>query len=80
MRDTSKAVHQVTLANGVAAPTVLRILSADKYPTAIGRQVRAAGIRIYPRGATRAAIVSFPMRVCSRSEPVVIQVAAIRNS
>lgn len=79
-RDTSRAVPRVTLANGTTAPAALRIVTADNYPTATCRQATAAGLRVYPPGATRATIIPFPFRACSLSGPVVLQVGAIRNS
>ena len=41
------------------------------HPKATCHQVTAAGIRVFPSGETRATLIPFPLRACSRNGPVV---------
>jgi hypothetical protein len=77
-RDSSVPARTVTLKPGAGAHAVLRIADVSAFPPATCRPVRAAGLRVYPPGAFRSAVVPFRFRACSRKGPVFLDVTAVQ--
>jgi hypothetical protein len=77
-RDTARAPHLVTLANGATATALLQIVDVFNYSNSACHRVTAAGLRVYPPGATAAKVVPFPFAACSRSGPVYLSVRVVQ--
>jgi hypothetical protein len=75
-RDRARAPGQVVLAPGATATATLRIVEAGTFEAAACHVVTAAGLRVYPPGATVSKVVPFPFRACSRSGPPFLSVRA----
>ena len=76
-RDPARAPHLVTLANGATATALLQIVDVFNYSNSACHRVTAAGLRVYPPGATAAKVVPFPF-ACSRSGPVYLSVRVVQ--
>ncbi len=61
------APHMVTLGRGKTATAVLGIVDTGVFTLSACRPVTAAGLRVFPPNQTRAKLVPFPFRTCSRA-------------
>ena len=77
-RDRAVPARTVTLRPGSSAHAVVRIADVGAFPPATCRPVRADGLRVFPPGAVRAAVVPFRFRACSRKGPVFLDVTAVQ--
>lgn len=69
---------RVVLAPGARARALLQIVDAANYPAPRCRPRAAAGLRVFPPGATVAAFVAVPhLRACSSLTVVVLSVRAV---
>jgi len=57
----------VRLGIGATASAVLRIVDAGVFSASACREVTAAGLRVYPPGATTSKVVPFPFQACSHA-------------
>lgn len=74
------AVRRVWLAAGATVRSILQITDAHNFPPARCAAVSAAGLRVYPPGATQPRIVRFSFLTCSRRGPVVLHTEAVQSS
>ncbi|HWB21948.1 MAG TPA: DUF4232 domain-containing protein [Gaiellaceae bacterium] len=79
-RNPHLAPHAITLGKGATATAVLQITEAGNFPAATCRKETAAGLRVFPPGATSSEIVPFPFSACSRPGPVYLHVEAVAKS
>jgi hypothetical protein len=79
-RNHSRSSVTVTLANGQTAVTALQITNVGNYSPSACQPVTAAGLRVYPPGATASKVVPFPFRACSASGPTYLSVKAVRKA
>ncbi|MGO9080461.1 MAG: DUF4232 domain-containing protein [Streptosporangiaceae bacterium] len=70
--------RQVTLRKGHTATALLQIVDVGNFPAARCRPVTAAGLRVYPPNQTRAKVIPFPFRACSKTGPVYLSVRPVR--
>lgn len=75
-RDGTAAVA-VTLTPGASASTTLQQTHAENYGTGCGI-TRAAGVRVYPPGATDSLVLPQEITACSASSIVLMQVGALQ--
>jgi hypothetical protein len=72
------APRLVTLANGKTATARLGIVDTGVFSPSACRPVTAAGLRVFPPNQTRAKLVPFPFRTCSRRRgPASLNVGAV---
>jgi hypothetical protein len=55
----------ISLAPGAMATAVLQIADAGNFPPAKCHEALAAGLRVYPPGATASKVVPYPFQACS---------------
>jgi hypothetical protein len=55
----------VRLAPGATSTSILQLTDAGHFPTSACHQVLAAGIRVYPPGATASKVIPYPFEACS---------------
>jgi hypothetical protein len=79
-RNLAHTPRPVTLANGITATVVLRIVDVDNFPASTCRPVNAAGLRVYPPNQTAAKLIPFPFRACSHAGPVYLTVEAVQRT
>jgi hypothetical protein len=77
-RDPAVAPHLVTLAKGATVTALLQIVDVFNFSGSACHRVTAAGLRVYPPGATRSKVVPFPFAACSRAGPVYLSVRTVR--
>ena len=74
------APHSVRIANGKTATAVLGIVDTGVFPKSACRPVTAAGLRVFPPNQTRAKLVPFPFRTCSRKHgPASLNIGAVTH-
>ena len=78
-RDPRFAPTTVTLLPGATAHAVLRITDVANFPTATCEPTRAGGLKIYPPNTTRATVLPFRFRACSKSGPSYLLVRTVRS-
>jgi hypothetical protein len=76
-RDRATPAREVRLSPGQTAGAQLRIAHVSNFPTSACRPVQAAGFRVYLPGATRSKLVPFPVRACSKTGPVFLNVRVV---
>ena len=76
-RDRATLARVVRLSPGQTAGAQLRIAHVSNFPTTACRPVEAAGFRVYLPGTTRSKLVPFPLRACSKTGPVFLNVRAV---
>ncbi len=76
-RDTATPVHTVTLTNGATVSSVLRVTDVGVFPPSICGPTTAAGLRVFPPGATVSKVVPFPFGACARTGTSYLGVRAV---
>lgn len=78
-RDTQHPPRSVVLPAGGSAFAQLQITQARNFPRGVCRPAIAAGLRVYPPGATKAQAVPFPFLACTRGPAVVLHIEAVQR-
>lgn len=73
------AVRTVTISAAATARSILQITDAHNFPPTRCVAIPAAGLRIYPPGATQATTVRFSFLTCSRRGSVVLHTAVVQS-
>ena len=76
-RDRATPARDVRLSPGQTAGAQLRIAHVGNFPASACRPVQAAGFRVYLPGANRSKLVPFPVRACSMTGPVFLDVRVV---
>jgi hypothetical protein len=79
-RNPQTPVRTLVLASGSTASAQLQVNSTGVFPPGACRPVRAAGLRVYPPGATASKVVPFPFDACSRAGRAYLHVQSVRLS
>lgn len=76
--DTRFAPATVVVQPGTTAHAVLRIVDVGVLPAGSCQPARAAGLRVYPPGTTKAAFVPLVFQACSQTGPSFLSVRTVR--
>jgi hypothetical protein len=76
-RSTPLSSAPVTLAAGATKTALLQIVEAGNFPAASCAMTTAAGLRVYPPGATVSKVVPFPFSACAKRGPIYLRVGAV---
>jgi hypothetical protein len=77
-RNPRTTPRTAVLAPGGSASSVLQINDTGVFPSGACRPVTAAGLRVFPPGATASKIVPFAFRACSRTGRAYLHVEAVK--
>ena len=67
----------IRLGPGATATSVLQLTAAENFPSQACHAVMAAGLRVYPPGATASKLVPYPLEACSASGATVLHVRPV---
>jgi hypothetical protein len=76
-RSLAGAVATVRLAPGATATSVLQLTDVANFPSSACHEVLAAGLRVYPPGATASKLIPFPFEACSSRPAVFLHVRSL---
>ena len=76
--DARFAPSAVVLRPGTTAHALLRVTDVDNFSTSDCQPATAAGLRVYPPGATAAAFVPLRFKACAADGPVYLSVRVVR--
>jgi hypothetical protein len=71
------AVVAVRLAPGATATSVLQLTDAGNFPSSACHELLAAGLRVYPPGATVSKLVPYPFEACSSEHSIFLHVRSV---
>ena len=77
---TTSPIRSITIVSGGTVSAPLQITVAGNFPPAVCRPVAAAGLRVYPPGATASKVVPLPFQACSRTGPLFLHVKAVAGT
>ncbi len=77
-RDNGPKTNTVTLRQGGTANATLRIVSASNFSQSACRQVKAAGLRVFPPNQRASKTVRFRFPACTRPSVKYLTVQAVR--
>ena len=69
----------IRLAPGATATSVIRLTDAANFPSQVCHEVMAAGLRVYPPGATASKLVPYPFEACSSTGATFLRVRAVEK-
>jgi hypothetical protein len=76
-RSLTGAVVAVRLAPGATSTSVLQLTDVGNFPSSACHEVLAAGLRVYPPGATASKLVPYPFEACSSQTSIFLHVRAV---
>jgi Domain of unknown function (DUF4232) len=69
----------VRLAPGATSTAIIQLTDAGNFPSSDCHEVRAAGLRVYPPGATASKLIPYPFEACSSSRATFLHVRPVEK-
>jgi Protein of unknown function (DUF4232) len=69
----------VRLAPGAMATSVIQLTDVANFPSSACHEVMAAGLRVYPPGATASKLIPYPFEACSSNGAIFLHVRAVEK-
>jgi Protein of unknown function (DUF4232) len=70
-------VVAVRLEPGATSTSVLQLTDVGNFPSSVCHEVLAAGLRVYPPGATASKLIPFPFEACSSTGAIFLHVRSV---
>lgn len=78
-RSLTGAAVSVRLAPGATSTSVLQLTDVANFPSSACHEVLAAGLRVYPPGATASKLVPYPFEACSSEDSIFLHVRSVEK-
>ncbi len=78
-RSLPRAVVSVRLAPGATSTSVIQLADVANFPSGACHEVMAAGLRVYPPGATASKLIPYPFEACSSYSATFLHVRPIEK-
>jgi hypothetical protein len=78
-RSTTGPIVLVRLAPGATATSVIQLTDVGNFPSNMCHEVLAAGLRVYPPGATASKLIPYPFEACSSGGAVFLHVRSVEK-
>jgi len=76
-RSATGEVIPVRLAPGATSTSVMQLTDVANFPSSVCHEVPAAGLRVYPPGATASKLIPYPFEACSSKGAVFLHVRSV---
>jgi uncharacterized protein DUF4232 len=76
-RSATAPIAPIRLPPGATSTSVLQLTDVANFPSSACHEVLAAGLRVYPPGATAAKLIPFPFEACSLKGEIFLHVRSV---